>query len=182
MQALTPLLAGAVVLVALSAPAQEPPVRTVDSVDLDRYVGVWHEVARYPNSFQDQCASDVTATYGLREDDRIRVVNRCRTAGGKMDEAEGVARVVKGSRNTRLEVRFAPRWLGWLPFVWGDYWVIGLDADYRWVVVGTPDRKYLWVLARDARIGEDDWNAALAKARENGFDPARLQRTRTNAG
>lgn len=162
---------------ALSAAVPNAPVRTVESVDLARYVGVWHEIARYPNRFQDQCTGNVTATYALREDGRIRVVNRCRIAGGAMNEAEGVARVVEGSRNTRLKVRFAPAWLGLLPFVWGDYWVIGLESDYHWVVVGTPDRKYLWVLAREAAMTDDEWKAATAKAHENGFDLARLKRT-----
>ncbi|HSK10503.1 MAG TPA: lipocalin family protein [Vicinamibacterales bacterium] len=160
----------------LAAAPQSNPVQPVDSVDLDRYVGRWHEIARYPNRFQRQCAGDVSATYGRREDGRIRVVNRCRTADG-MDEAEGVARVVEGSGNARLKVRFAPAWLGFLPFVWGDYWVIGLAEDYRWAVVGTPDRKYLWILARDQAMPEDDWNAALERARENEFDVGRLQRT-----
>ncbi len=167
-----------IVVLALSAAAPADPVRTVPSVDLARYVGVWHEIARYPNRFQRQCTADVTATYARRDDGRLRVVNRCRTADGSMSEAEGVARIVDGSGNARLEVRFAPAWIGFLPFVWGDYWIIGLQADYRWVVVGTPDRKYLWVLARDAALGEDDWQAAITTARENGFDPARLQRTR----
>jgi len=166
-----------VVVIALSAGAQAEPVRTVPSVDLSRYVGVWHEIARYPNQFQDQCAGDVTATYARRDDGRLSVVNRCRTADGGVDEAEGEARVVEGSGNARLKVRFAPAWLGFLPWVWGDYWVIGLEEGYRWVVVGTPDRKYLWVLARDPSMTEEHWNAAIGEARENGFDPARLQRT-----
>lgn len=166
-----------VVVLALSAAADTAAVRPVPSVDLGRYVGVWHEIARYPNEFQDQCAGNVTATYARREDGRLSVANRCRKTDGTVDEAEGVARVVDGSGNARLKVRFAPAWLGFLPFVWGDYWVIGLDEEYRWAVVGTPDRKYLWILARDSPMAEEHWDAAIAKARENGFDPARLQRT-----
>ena len=168
-----------VVVLALSAGAvaDSAPVRPVASVDLERYVGVWHEIARYPFKYQRQCVADVTATYARREDGRLSVVNRCRTADGSVDEAEGVAKVVEGSANARLKVRFAPSWLGFLPFVWGDYWVIGLAADYRWAVVATPDRKYLWILARHAALPQEDWDLALAKARENGFDPARLQRT-----
>jgi apolipoprotein D and lipocalin family protein len=95
-----------------------------------------------------------------------------------VNEAEGVARPVEGGANARLKVRFAPSWLTMFPFVWANYWVIGLADDYRWAVVGTPDRKYLWVLARATDMTEADWNAAVAAARENGFDVGRLVRTR----
>jgi apolipoprotein D and lipocalin family protein len=152
-------------------------VRPVGSLDLDRYAGQWFEIARYPNRFQDSCAGDVTATYERRDDGRIRVTNRCRRADGSVNGVEGVARVVEGSGNARLKVRFAPAWLSALPFVWGDYWVIGLADDYRWAVVGTPDRKYLWVLARATSLSPEDLVAAMAKIRENHFDPSRLVRT-----
>jgi len=158
----------------LAAGEETPPVKPVNSLDLGRYVGRWFEVSRYPNRFQNSCAGDVTATYERREDGRIRVVNRCRRADGSFAEAEGVARVVEGSGNARLKVRFAPSWLSVLPFVWGDYWVIGLADDYRWAVVGTPDRKYLWVLARTASLTPADEAAALATVRENHFDQSRL--------
>lgn len=154
------------------------PVKPVAALDLDRYAGRWYEIARYPNRFQRSCAGDVTATYQRRDDGRIRVVNRCRREDGTANEAEGVARAVDGSGNARLKVRFAPAWLSALPFVWADYWVIGLAEDYQWAVVGTPDRKYLWVLSRAATLSSDDWDRALAKVRENGYDPSRLERTK----
>jgi apolipoprotein D and lipocalin family protein len=160
------------------AAADLPPVRSVPSVDLQRYVGAWYEIARYPNRFQRDCAGDVTATYATQPDGRISVLNRCRRADGTVNEASGVARPVEGAANARLKVRFAPAWLSVLPFVWGDYWIIGLAPDYGWAVVGTPDRKYLWVLARAAALSDADWAAALAAAKANGFDTARLERTR----
>jgi apolipoprotein D and lipocalin family protein len=167
-------------LMALANPVEQAPrVQTVASVDIDRYLGRWHEIARYPNRFQENCAADVTATYERRDANRIRVVNRCVKADGSLDEAEGAARVVPGSGNARLKVRFAPAWLSVLPFVWGDYWILGLAEDYRWALVGTPDRKYLWVLSRSATMADEDWAAAVATARANGFDPSRLQRTKT---
>ncbi len=168
-----------VFLFALSlAAAEAPPVKPVASVDLERYVGPWYEIARYPNWFQKSCAGEVTAAYERRPDGRIGVVNRCRRADGTMNEASGVARIVDGSGNARLRVRFAPGWLSALPFVWGDYWVIGLADDYRWALVGTPNRSYLWILSRTPSMTEADWSVALARARENGFDVSRLQRTR----
>jgi apolipoprotein D and lipocalin family protein len=154
------------------------PVATVPFVDLDRYLGRWLEVARLPNQFQDQCASDVTADYVRRDDGRIGVTNRCRRADGTVDQAEGVARVVDTSTNAKLKVRFAPAWLSFLPFVWGDYWVIGLADDYRLAVVGSPDRKYLWVLSRSPELPEPDWQQAMQVARRNGFDVSRLVRTK----
>jgi apolipoprotein D and lipocalin family protein len=154
-----------------------PSVKPVPTVDLQRYAGTWYEIARYPNFFQKSCQGDVTATYRRRPDGRIDVLNKCRKADGSMNEAAGEAKIVDGGGNARLKVRFAPGWLSALPFVWADYWVIGLADDYRWAVVATPDRKYLWVLGRSTTLDEADWAAAVAKAKENGFDTARLQRT-----
>jgi apolipoprotein D and lipocalin family protein len=158
-----------------AAQASLPP-RTVPFVDLDRYAGDWFEVARFPNRFQRKCVGDVRASYARRSDGRIDVVNRCRTADGQI-EASGVARIVDTQSFTRLKVRFAPAWLGFLPFVWGDYWIIGLADDYSWAVVGSPDRDYLWILARTPRLDEQQLAAAREIARANGFDVARLVNT-----
>lgn len=154
--------------------ARQPPVRTVDAVDLDQYLGRWYELARFPARFQRNCVGDVTATYSRRDDGRIDVVNRCREADGGWNEAKGIARVVDERTRAKLEVRFAPAWLSFLPAVWGDYWIIGLDDDYQWAVVGTPDRKYLWILSRTPDVVEPVYAAALDRARENGFDTSRL--------
>jgi apolipoprotein D and lipocalin family protein len=169
-----------IISVLLAAPetGQAPgPVRTVDAVDLDRYVGAWFEIARYPNSFQDKCLADVTATYSRRSDGRIDVINRCRGVDGSVSEAKGIARVVDSTTSAKLKVRFAPGWLSFLPFVWGDYWILGLAGDYTWAVVGSPDRKYLWVLARKADLNGDAYASALAVASANGFEPGRLVKT-----
>ena len=167
-------------IMALASQA-EPPVRTVDSVDLDRYLGVWYEIARYPNSFQEDCAGDVQAIYAERSDGRLDVTNRCRRADGGIEEADGVARVVDRETSAKLEVRFAPAWLSFLPFVWGDYWILGLADDYSWAVVGTPDREYLWILARTPALEPATYEAALDVVRANGFDPNRLVRTSQEA-
>lgn len=155
---------------------QPAPVRTVEAVDLDRYLGEWYEIARFPNRFQRSCTGDVRATYAKRSDGRIDVINRCRTAEGA-NEARGVARVVDTRTYAKLKVRFAPAALSFLPFVWGDYWILGLAPDYSWAVVGSPDRKYLWVLARQPVLDGDRFTAALQVARTNGFDADRLVKT-----
>ncbi len=157
-----------------------PPVRTVSFVDLNRYAGDWFEIARFPNRFQRQCVGDVRASYARRSDGRLEVVNRCRTAEG-VTEARGVARIVDERTYARLKVRFAPAWLTFLPFVWGDYWIVGLADDYSWAVVGSPDRKYLWILARTPRLDEASSAAARSIARANGFDVERLIPTRESA-
>jgi apolipoprotein D and lipocalin family protein len=158
-------------LAAGSAGAADPLV-TVGDVDLPRYAGQWYEIAKYPNRFQRQCLSDTTATYTLRDDGNIDVVNRCRTRDG-MDEATGVARRLAG-RTDRLEVSFLPAALRWLPIGWGNYWIIELARDYRYAVIGEPSREYLWVLARTRALAPEDRRAIEARLPAHGYDPARL--------
>ena len=132
-----------------------PPLDLVDEVDLDRYQGVWYEIALLPNRFQARCVASTAAEYTRLDDGRVRVVNRCRTADGEFDQAEGVARPADPDRPAALEVRFAPKWLSFLPFVWGKYQIMALDEDYQWAMVGAPSRKYLWILAREpSRVGK----------------------------
>lgn len=169
-----PLLLGACV----TEPGPTTP-RTVGTVDLQRYVGNWYEVARFPTWFQDSSSlrcDDVTATYTARPDGKIDVVNRCRNglAGGEPKVAEGTA-YSAAPGNDRLRVSF------FWPF-YGDYWVIGLDPDYRWAVVGAPGRDYLWVLSRTPQMAPADYAAAVAIAAREGFDTNRLQRTRQPGG
>ena len=152
--------------------------KTVDEVDLSRYLGRWYEIARYPNRFQNFCAGDVTATYERAKGDRLKVINECRTSEGDIKRADGAAKIVENSGGARLKVRFAPRFLSFLPFVWADYWILDLDAGYQWAVVGTPDRKYLWILSRQPTLDSIVYDGLLERVREQGFDPGRLVRTR----
>ena len=170
------LAAAAAIAKPSTASAQTPPVRTVAAVDLDRYLGEWFEIARFPNRFQRQCAGDVRARYARRSDGRLDVINRCRTADGET-EARGVARIVDQQTFAKLKVRFAPAWLSFIPAVWGDYWVIGLAPDYSWAVVGDPGREYLWILGRSPQLDDQALAAARAAARDNGFDVNRLVQT-----
>lgn len=169
------LIAG--MLGASTALAQHTPLVVVPNLDLDKYAGRWYEIARFPNSFQDQCAGDVTAEYTPQPDGRIIVTNRCRTGDGKWDDAEGVARRVEGAPPSALEVRFAPAVLSFIPSVWGDYQVMELDESYTYSLVGTPDRKYLWVLARTPSLDEATYRRLLDAAAGQGFDTTKLVRT-----
>jgi apolipoprotein D and lipocalin family protein len=156
-----------------------PEVCAVPSVDLDRYAGTWYEIARLPNWFQKKCACCVTATYTVRGPGKLSVVNECRTADGRASRAEGVAKLADPKGPTsKLKVRFAPRILSFLGFVWGDYWVLDLADDYSYVLVGDPGRKYLWILARQPTLPEETYQALVQKAAAQGFAAERLERTR----
>jgi apolipoprotein D and lipocalin family protein len=162
----------------VKAEKRERPLRVVQSVDLARYSGLWYEVARLPNRFQDKCAGDVTAEYQLVEADRMKVVNRCRKENGQITEAQGVARVAgRRGENSRLKVRFAPSFLSFLPFVWGDYQIIELAPDYSYALVGEPSRKYLWILSRTPHLDEATYGKLTEAAALQGFDIGKLVRT-----
>ncbi|MGJ7544326.1 lipocalin family protein [Variovorax sp. LT1R16] len=162
------------------APLMRAPLQAVAPVDIKRYAGLWHEQARLPNRFQKNCAGPVTAEYTPLADGTVEVRNRCIRPDGNFDEAVGSARVVPMAGQPgagRLEVRFAPAWLSWLPAVWGDYWILKLDRDYEVALVGTPDRDYLWVLSRNPVLDEAALQVELDYARSLGFDVDKVVRT-----
>jgi apolipoprotein D and lipocalin family protein len=165
--------AALLLLGASAAQAQELPNTPVQQLDLKRYLGQWHEIAHLPMFFQRQCVDDITATYSALPDGQTRVHNACRTRDGSMDAADGVARPA-GKAAGALEVRFAPAWLDWLPWVWADYWVIDIDADYRWAVVGSPSHKYLWFLARDPGMQRAQFEALRQRAAQRGYPVEKL--------
>jgi apolipoprotein D and lipocalin family protein len=175
------LLFGLFAMVVAVGNAQEKstqPLEVVPSVDLNRYAGTWYEIARLPFRFQTQCVGDVTATYSLLEDGAIKVVNRCRKQNGEMDEAVGRAKLAsKDGPNTKLKVRFAPAFLSIFPFVWGDYWIIDLAADYSFAVIGEPDRKYLWILSRTPSMDVSTLQGILDRAKQKGYDLTGLIKT-----
>jgi len=156
------IVAFAAAVFAVSTPAKAPPLAVVAQLDLARYIGTWHEIARLPMYFQRHCARDTTATY-TRNNDEIRVFNRCLDEDGKELSATGRARVSGEGSPAKLEVSF------FWPF-WADYWVIALDEDYRWALVGEPRRRYLWLLARDPKMDRAQAEAILAKAHDAGYD------------
>lgn len=161
-----------------AAEAAGAGMQTAASVDLARYCGPWFEYARLPTAYEAHCAGNVVARYEQTGDDgQISIVNRCTSARGKVREVIGVARPVPEARGARLRVSFAPSWLHSLPWVWGDYWILHVDADYRHAVVGTPDRKSLWLLTRTPDVNADVLHTLVRVAQVQGFDIGRLQRT-----
>jgi apolipoprotein D and lipocalin family protein len=162
------------------APLMRAPLQVVAPVDLKRYAGLWHEQARLPNRFERQCTGPVTAEYQPLADGTVQVRNRCQRPDGGFDESVGSARVVPVAGQPgagRLEVRFAPAWLAWLPVVWGDYWILKLDRDYQVALVGTPNREYLWVLSRAPLLDAALLQGELDYARTLGFDVDKVIRT-----
>src|SRR5689334_17575071 len=142
----------------------------VPHINFDRYAGTWHEIARFPNRFQKKCVANVTATYSLRQDGQIDVVNRCQIASGAYISARGIAKTVgHGQPNSMLKVRFAPKFLSFLPMVWGDYHVLALAPDYSYAAVGSPDRRYLWILARDPELPQSTYARIVEDLRAKGF-------------
>lgn len=156
---------------------KKPELKTVPTVDLQRYSGKWYEIARYPNKFQKQCAGNTTATYTLKPKGRVEVVNECIKANGVKDKAKGEAKTVEGSQNAKLKVRFAPSFLSFISAVWGDYWIIELGPDYSYSVVGDPDREYFWILSRKPEMSDALLQEILRRAEAAGFDPGRVQKT-----
>lgn len=141
------------------------------AVDLARYAGTWHEIARMPQFFQRKCVRDVTATYTL-DGDYVQVRNRCVTADGRAITADGRARIVDAPTNRKLKVGFL-NIFGWWPFE-GDYWILALDPDYRWVIIGGPDQDYGWILARTSTITPELRAQLDALLTDFGYDPKKF--------
>ncbi len=161
------------ILVSASALSKGSPPPTVPFVELGRYLGTWHEIARLPMFAQKGCFS-TTANYSLRDDGDIRVENRCMKMKGdvaKESQATGRAWIVDEKTNSRLKVRFV--W--WLPYIAdGDYWVLKLDKNYQISLVGTPDHKYLWLLAREPNLPKAVFEEWISYAKSLGYDTDQL--------
>ena len=160
-----------------SLPAKAIPLQPIQSLELQRYLGTWYEIAKYPNRFQKQCTANTSATYSLDSDGQVKVVNRCFQNNGKIDDAVGVAKRIGGDTSAQFKVRFAPSWLSFLPWVWGDYWVIDIDENYQWAVVSEPGREYLWVLSRQPKMEVEVYQAVLKRLVDKELDPGRLTLT-----
>ena len=149
-------------------PTPTTEVTSVPALDLERYLGLWFEIGRLPNRFEEAGAYDITAEYSLNDDGTVRVDNSCTDELGNHTQAIGQA--VLGDAPARLRVSFLPAGLRWIPGTRANYWVLKIDDDYRHALVGTPDRKYLWLLSRHSRIAPGTTADYLAEAERQGFD------------
>ena len=157
--------------VILMAGTTQAETKTVNFVDLNRYLGTWYEIASIPQIFSKGCTCS-KAQYSLRDDGDLNVINSCNKGSvtGKLKTVEGTAEVVDKKTNAKLKVTF------FWPFS-GDYWVIGLDADYRYAVVSNDDGSSLWILSRTPILDKELIAKAVATAEEKGGDIGKLKYT-----
>lgn len=164
------ILGSAAAAIVLTTATAAPPVQSVTQVDVQRYAGMWYEVARAPNSFQAKCEADVTATYRPLPDGSIKVINRCRQSDDQWAVSVGKAQPPKGdSSGAKLKVSFLPNWLQWVPGTKADYWVVLLDPEYRFAVVSEPSREYVWILSRTPTMEPRTYDQIVERLREQGY-------------
>jgi len=160
-------------IAAFAFATRNKPLKTVGHVELEKYLGKWYEIAKFPQSFENGC-TDVIAEYSLRDDGKINIVNSC-TKDGEPKTAEGVASIDDKESNAKLDVQF--QW----PFS-GKYWIIALAPDYSYAVVGHPNRKYLWILNRKPVMDTMTYNHLVLVAASRGFDIRKLEKTIQSEG
>ncbi len=145
---------------------KDPNIKSVQTVDLNRYIGSWYEIARYEHKFEKDC-KNVTATYSIKENDKIEVINRCtKITTDEKTEAIGEAYSVDNT-NAKLKVSF------FWPF-YGDYWIIMLDKNYSYAVISEPSKKYLWILSRDKKLDEKIKEKILKRLESLDYDLSKL--------
>lgn len=158
------------ILLPIACTKNYQPLAVVSSVDINRYAGTWYEIARLPNRFEKGLIC-VTATYTIRGDGRIDVLNQGipETDRSKVEKAKGIAKIPDAADPAKLKVSF------FWPFS-GDYWILDLDDAYQYVLIGEPSRQYLWILARQKQIEENVYRRLSEKAKTLGFDTSKLER------
>jgi apolipoprotein D and lipocalin family protein len=144
--------------------ATHEPLPTVQKVEIEKYLGTWYEIARYEHRFEKGC-SDISATYSLKENGEIDVLNQC-TKNGELTVAHGRAHAVDAT-NAKLKVSF------FWPF-YGNYWVLMLGENYEYAVIGEPKREYFWILSREKSLPETLQKQILEKLPTLGYEKEKL--------
>jgi apolipoprotein D and lipocalin family protein len=169
-------------LLALSFSVQaRAQVTPVDYVDLSRYLGTWFEIASIPQSFQKQCVGNTRAEYSVAEQGRIKVINSCEKSDKTLSTTEGRAEVVDAASNAKLRVTFV-RLIGWIFLFGGDYWIIDLDPNYQYAVVGHPDNTYGWILSRNPELTHDELQNISENLILQGYDTCEFVMTPQDGG
>ena len=158
------------------------PVTTVDSVDLSRYVGDWYEIASIPQYFQRKCVANTIAHYEILDLETVKVLNSCDTKDGERISSEGRARVVDADTNAKLDVTFAKVFGRYVYAFGGKYWIIALDKDYRYAIVGHPSRKYGWILARGSFLPDATLQDLVQELKSQEYDPCEFNVTPQQGG
>ena len=159
----------------------QPPVKTVDSIDLQKYLGKWYEIAAIPQSFQKQCVGNTTAVYANTDEGLISVVNTCDTASGTPSVANGRAKVIDKNSNSKLKVTFV-HFLGWQFLLGVDYWILAIGENYSYAIVGAPNRDYAWILSRTPGMTNEKIIEANQALVTQGFDTCKLISTIQTSG
>jgi len=147
----------------------------IQDFDSSRYLGKWYEIARLPNSFEKKCVAPISANYfaDQRNDEQINVINQCTHADGTIESAAGIGIFADTHNVGKFKVTFLPKWLRWIPMTKGDYWILQVDYD-NIAVVGSPDHKTLWILARSQTVDAQLVANAVKFAHSQGFDTSKL--------
>jgi len=157
-----------IVLLVFSKGLAGEETQVVESVDLQRYLGKWYEIATIPQRFQLGC-TNVTTEYTLNPNGTVKVVNSCRKEG-QFKQVVGRAKIVPGSNNAKLKVSF------FRPF-WGDYWIVGLDADYQWAIVSNAKGTTCWILSRTPELADELYDGIVEQCRAKGIAVGQLLKT-----
>jgi apolipoprotein D and lipocalin family protein len=159
-----------IIFAALPTHAVAADVKPVEKIDLEKYLGAWAEIASIPQFFQRKCVRDTKATYSAADDSLIKVENVCTRDDGSREKAEGRVRRVDPASPAKLEVTFMELFGEYRFWVSGSYWVIALDANYQWAVVGHPSRRFGWVLARNQRLSPVALSEIIGRIKSQGYD------------
>lgn len=152
-----------------------PPMNAVPQLDMARFAGRWHEIARLPSPSQRLTDRRIAVTYTVLARAQVHVQQVCEEPGGSTRTSETVARRRYPIEEPgQFKRRTGPAWLGALPWAWSDYWALALDKDYRWMLLGDPTRRSLWMLSREPTMERNVLEALKAKARSMGYDLAPL--------
>ncbi len=174
---------GVSALIPTAASATGGPVTPVPKLDPQQYIGQWRQIASIPQWFEALCYSDTVANYSINDDGTIRVVNRCLSLGGLEIVTRGRARILDQTTSAQLQVTFLNLGGQWIyPNNEPNYVVIGLSPDYRWAIVGDPQRTSAFVLSRTSTLSAADKAQVLAVLANNGFNACSLNTTRQRGG